>query len=191
MRGEWCYYKSFFPKEACEYIISEALKLPEQDGTVGTADGVQVDEAVRKSKIRFIDKSNATFTNTFSSLWTSAIEANEHWFGFHISRLQFIQFAEYKDIYKGEYKKHQDVFWINEEPHHRKLSCIVQLSEPDSYEGGDFELYGLTQNHPDRTELKMQGTTLFFPSFTDHALHPVTKGTRYSLAAWFEGPKWR
>jgi hypothetical protein len=24
-----------------------------------------------------------------------------------------------------------------------------------------------------------------------HKAEPVTRGTRYSLAAWFDGPKWR
>jgi hypothetical protein len=25
----------------------------------------------------------------------------------------------------------------------------------------------------------------------EHQANPVTKGTRYSLTAWFDGPKWR
>jgi hypothetical protein len=32
MKGEWCYFKSYFSKEMCEKIISEVQVLPIQDG---------------------------------------------------------------------------------------------------------------------------------------------------------------
>ena len=38
-----------------------------------------------------------------------------------------------------------DVFWINKDPiYHRKLSCIIQLTDPNEYEGGEFELIDTT-----------------------------------------------
>jgi PKHD-type hydroxylase len=69
------------------------------------------------------------------------------------------------------------------------LTCVIQLTNPGEYEGGDFEMYELTQ-YPDKEDLRTQGTAIFLPSFINHAALPVTKGTRYSLAVWFEGPKW-
>jgi predicted 2-oxoglutarate/Fe(II)-dependent dioxygenase YbiX len=50
-------------------------------------------------------------------------------------------------------------------------------------------MYDLNQ-YPDKEEIRTQGTAVFLPSFIPHAALPVTKGTRYSLAVWFEGPKW-
>jgi len=44
---------------------------------------------------------------------------------------------------------------------------------------------------PNAEQLKTQGTALIFPSFIVHKVNPVTKGTRHSLVAWIEGPKWR
>jgi PKHD-type hydroxylase len=38
--------------------------------------------------------------------------------------------------------------------------------------------------------VRTQGTAFFFPSFLEHQATMVTKGTRYSLACWFDGPKW-
>ena len=92
-------------------------------------------------------------------------------------------------LFEGEYKKHHDVFWINNDQFHRKLSCVVQLTDPNEYEGGDFEMFDLTE-YPNAQEVRAQGSTIFFPSFVPHQAHPVTKGKRYSLAVWFEGPKW-
>ena len=43
--------------------------------------------------------------------------------------------------------------------------------------------------YPNKEEMRTQGTAIFLPSFINHAALPVTKGTRYSLAVWFEGPK--
>jgi hypothetical protein len=51
-------------------------------------------------------------------------------------------------------------------------------------------LFGVNQE-PNKDDVKARGTTFFFPSFFDHQATPVTKGTRYSLAAWFDGPKWK
>jgi PKHD-type hydroxylase len=52
-------------------------------------------------------------------------------------------------------------------------------------------MYDLSQNSPDKEEIRQQGTAIFLPSFISHAALPVTKGTRHSLAVWMEGPKWR
>jgi PKHD-type hydroxylase len=81
---------------------------------------------------------------------------------------------------------------MNGDPHfHRKLTCVIQLTDPTTYEGGDFEMYDLSQNAPDKEEIRQQGTAIFLPSFISHAALPVTEGTRHSLAVWMEGPKWR
>lgn len=42
-----------------------------------------------------------------------------------------------------------------------------------------------------RSKINKRGTAIFFTPFTYHSISPVTRGTRYSLTAWFEGPKWR
>ena len=102
-----------------------------------------------------------------------------------------MQLAEYSDRDRGEYRDHHDVFWINGDPHfHRKLSCVIQLTPPDQYEGGDLQLLDVGQ-FPLASDIRQQGSVLFFPSFFLHRATPVTRGTRHSIAAWFEGPKWR
>ena len=100
-----------------------------------------------------------------------------------------MQFAEYDSSNQVEYKNHQDVIWINDTQTHRKVSLVAQLSDPESYEGGNFEIYETETEIPKET-FRSQGSVIVFPSFKYHAALPVTKGVRYSLTAWVEGPKW-
>ena len=191
MRGEWCYFKSHFTPEQCDKILEDGLQLPAQDAKLGVAGMSEHDPGdYRKSKIRFIQQANhPQFQWLFDKLWLMGMQANKDWFNFHITNLSFIQLAEYDESYSGEYKKHHDVFYINNSEYHRKLTCVIQLTNPGEYEGGDFEMYELTQ-YPNKDDIKAQGSAIFLPSFVTHAALPVTKGTRYSLAVWFEGPHW-
>jgi PKHD-type hydroxylase len=190
MRGEWCYYKNYFTPEDCEKILNLGLNLPSGDATLGVG-GQYVDTSFRKSQTRFIEKTNNSFQFLFDEMWKMAIAANDQWFGFHLSKIDYIQLAEYNSSYQGEYKKHHDVFWINNDPiYHRKLTAVVQLTDPSEYEGGDFEVYDANQ-YPNKEDIRSQGTVIFIPSFMPHAALPVTKGVRHSLACWFDGPKWR
>jgi len=189
MKGEWAYFGGYFSKKTCQKILDLGLKIPQQEATLGV-DGT-IDNNWRKSKIRFIQSNDPEFQFLFDDIWKMGIQANREWFNFHITNLSYIQLAEYDSSYQGEYKKHHDVFWINKDNYHRKLTCVIQLSDPNDYEGGDFEMFDLTSGqYPNKEDLRQQGTAIFIPSFTPHQAHPVTKGTRYSIAVWFEGPKW-
>jgi PKHD-type hydroxylase len=189
--GEWCYFKSYISKETCKNIIEMSTGLPEQDAVVGIHNSARVNSETRRSKIRFIQEYHYNYGFLFDILWKTARQANNDFFNFHLSKLNYIQLAEYNSSYKGEYKDHHDVFWLNGDPtYHRKLSCIIQLTDPNEYEGGDFELID-TSSKPDANDIKQQGTIIFFPSFFMHRAKPVTAGIRHSIAAWFDGPKWR
>ena len=191
MRGEWCYFRQYFTPEQCDKILKDGLELPAQDAKLGVAGMNERDPGDhRKSKIRFLQQSNhPQFQWLFNELWLLGMVANRDWFNFHITNLSFVQLAEYDASYSGEYKRHHDVFWVNNDNYHRKLTCVIQLTDPSTYEGGDFEMYELT-DYPNKEELRTQGTVIFLPSFIPHAALAVTKGTRHSLAVWFEGPKW-
>jgi PKHD-type hydroxylase len=171
--------------------VETIQKRPHKDAQIGVNGTVTEDSSFRKSKIRFVNKGDAELGYMFDELWKTAIVANNDWFNFHISKLDYLQFAEYESANRGEYKTHHDVFYINNDPvYHRKLSCIVQLSDPKTYKGGDLELMEV-DTAPNKEEMRQQGTVIFFPSFVRHAALPVTEGKRHSTAAWFDGPKWR
>ena len=83
---------------------------------------------------------------------------------------------------------HIDVHWDTELAYDRKLSVVVQLCDPNSYEGGVFE-FGGGPVAPE--EFATQGSVLVFPSYLSHRVTEVTKGVRYSIVSWAEGPRWR
>ena len=189
MNGEWCYFRSQFTPEECELIFSSGMQIPPKKAAIGV-EGNSVNESYRKSDIRFIEKQNASFEWLFDRMWKLAIRANDEWFNFHISKLDYMQLAEYNSKDQGEYKTHHDVFWLNNDPkYHRKLTAIIQLTDPSTYEGGNFELF--TDQKPNPGEIREQGSVIFIPSFLEHRATPVIAGVRHSIACWFDGPKWK
>ena len=187
MRGEWVYNKSYFSSTDCNRIIASALELPEEDPGMGYANDAYSSD-FRRSKLRWLYQEDQRFRWIFDEFWKIATNFNRDWFKFNLHTLPPLQFTEYDESYLGEYKSHQDVFWINPTDRHRKLSLVLQLTDPTTYDGGDLVLEHLNE-YPDPQEIRAQGTVIAFPSFVYHKLTPVTKGKRYSLIGWFEGNK--
>jgi len=70
----------------------------------------------------------------------------------------------------------------------RKLSLSIQLSDPDSYEGGDLEFQ---INNKIIKAPRAQGTAIIFPSFIMHRVTKITKGQRRSIVGWVSGAPFR
>ena len=94
-----------------------------------------------------------------------------------------IQYTEYFGENNGHYSWHGD---IGPNVPHRKLSIVVQLSDPEDYEGGELELSAGSYlvDGP-----KTKGTVIVFPSFVLHRVLPLTSGERRSLVSWVSGPR--
>lgn len=71
----------------------------------------------------------------------------------------------------------------------RKLSFVVQLSDPDDYEGGNLQL--LDESGNSYIAPRRRGTIILFDSRTQHRVLKVKKGTRKSLVGWTVGPRWK
>jgi predicted 2-oxoglutarate/Fe(II)-dependent dioxygenase YbiX len=68
----------------------------------------------------------------------------------------------------------------------RKLSFVMQLSDPDDYEGGNLQLLDEAGNS--YIAPRKRGTVILFDSRTQHRVLKVTKGTRKSIVGWTVGP---
>jgi hypothetical protein len=70
----------------------------------------------------------------------------------------------------------------------RKLTAIVQLTDPSEYEGGDVQ-FAIQDKHTKEwyTINKLKGSLTIFPTFLSHRVTPVTKGTRYVLQEFYTG----
>lgn len=66
----------------------------------------------------------------------------------------------------------------------RDISLLLYLN--DNYEGGELEFTKLQL-----TIRPKKGMLIAFPSYEDfeHKVHPVTKGTRYTIVSWIETEK--
>jgi PKHD-type hydroxylase len=123
----------------------------------------------------------------YQKLTNLVLENNEKFFNFDLTMIENLQFTYYNSNEQGCYKAHVDPnVW--QLPHNRKLSLVMQLSDPSEYEGGDLLLH--TAHNPIVIN-KQKGMLVMFPSYTLHEVTPVTKGERYSLVAWVHGPKLR
>jgi PKHD-type hydroxylase len=71
----------------------------------------------------------------------------------------------------------------------RKLSFVLQLSDPEDYQGGNLQL--LDENERCYFAPRARGTLIVFDSRTKHRVLKVTKGVRKSLVGWVVGPRWK
>lgn len=113
---------------------------------------------------------------------------NRDGFGFDLTDFgESAQVARYGAEREGHFGWHSDIGagqWAAK----RKLTVVVQLSDPADYEGGALELW------PDSniaTAPRQRGLATVFPSFVLHRVTPVTAGTRWSLTLWAHGPAFR
>ena len=191
MNAMWQMWENRFSKAACERIISLGNLLPEKQAEVGGGEIGYIDKEVRRSKIRWLSGAMPDFKDLYLDLVDMFHQSNKLAFGAELWHLHELQFTCYNSEDQGCYDWHNDVLWQSTNPSHRKLSMVIQLSDPNNYEGGDFEMQPLFLKSPDLAVLKKQGTTIIFPSFINHRVTPVTKGTHYSLVSCMEGQKWR
>jgi PKHD-type hydroxylase len=177
------YFEDGFTPEECDKIIALAEALPKQAGTtVGQLEEVVSD--YRKSVISWVPQEPEYFW-LYDKITNMAQIANSSMWNYDIWGYDDdLQYTRYYDD-GGHYDWHAD---LGPGISNRKLSCVIQLSDPEDYEGGDLQLNpggGVT------TIPKKRGQVTFFSSFVLHRVTPVVSGTRISLVTWLAGANLR
>ena len=114
---------------------------------------------------------------------------NRRFFGFDLSPLSnfdTVHLNYYSEDKKGEYSWHAD--GVHNEMFDVKLTALLNLTE-EPIEGGEFELF--ISGPTSVKDFNKLGSLLIFPSYINHRVLPVTKGTRITLAHWLLGPNLR
>jgi len=187
MAGEECSHASrsqvFTPTEASD-ILSKLENHRWQRAEVGKPG--EVDHTYRSADIQWMHPSQLPWV--FERLAQAVSELNGQWFGFDVAGFfDPLQLSRYGPG-SGTFDWHTDRgTFINARPP-RKLTIVVQLTDPDTYEGGDVEL--LTSRDALRLDRSL-GTIHVFPAFVLHRVTTVTSGTRYSIVGWVCGPRFR
>lgn len=174
----------WFPTGFSESDIQDVHKLAERFAYrhAVTFGKDQVDESIRKSQIKWLDQKDRTCEWLYDKIFSLASIANDNMWRFKlISAVDSIQYTEYREG-GGHYDYHLDIGAGSAS--HRKLSLVVQLSDPSEYEGGQFEI--LRGTTPDLLP-NQKGAVLVFPSYILHRVRPITKGIRRSLVIWVGG----
>ena len=173
-----------FTQEELEWIGNLQQLYPYQDASIGGDETSQLDESIRKSRIKWIHHDDKSWW-VYDKLVNHIQEANKTW-GFTInSIIDSIQYTEYYEG-GGHYDWHMDIG--NYPMNNRKISVTIQLSSPDEYEGGDLEFWvGRTPDKAPREHL----LAILFPSYLMHRVTPITKGVRKSLVLWVGGDTFR
>lgn len=176
---DWLIWPNSVPGAVCDDLVSRYR--PNIDATIGFNTNLKVDESYRKAKLAWVGD-----TYIRNLLYGYALEANKVW-GFDLTELDnSVQLAKYEP--GGKYDWHHDVDWKYDT--HRKLSVVVQLSDPGDYTGGEFEFVGGFDS-VDQNIFAPKGSVLVFPSYQEHRVNPLIEGTRYSLVTWVRGPKFK
>ena len=187
------YRKNFLSNEECDKIIKSLDTEDLTEGElVGDYEGGTINENVRKTlnKDIIFDRINKPFDDKvlFNKIESALKIANIQYFNYDVEGLDKLRFLKYG--IGGRYEWHTD--YGRHECSMRKLTGIIQLSDSNDYEGGDFE-FGLTDTEGSGLLKgnRTKGCLLVFPSFLSHRVAPLTKGKRYSIITWLEGNTFR
>lgn len=207
MSAEIAWYFTNLPEKLVQ-TIEEDLLIFENEFVTSKLYNDLIDTTVRNSMNTWVP------TNHWVSgfLWHYVNKINEENFSYDLNGIDsdHLQFTKYE---VGQYYKwHQDCsvselykpqssqgerntdllasdFVAKNSNVTRKLSFVLQLSDPFDYDGGQLQL--LNEANKSVYAPKQRGTLIVFDSRTKHRVRKVTRGIRKSIVGWAVGPRWR
>jgi len=181
----FAYWENAFTSDELDWLQVKA-KENAQPAAVGGGGEGSINYDVRRSSISWL-RNTPDVEWVYYKLGHIVSTLNANHFQFDLTEFESIQLTNYSATNEGMYGWHIDAGSANQP--NRKLSLVLQLSDPVEYEGGVLELKSNSDN-PYRIS-KQRGYVALFPSWTLHQVTPVTQGTRQSLVIWITGPRLR
>jgi PKHD-type hydroxylase len=183
----------FTPRQ-CDRILRFGRELVAAEGLLEGTDGAEVaDEGIRRSTTAWLAPTDDTWW-IYEKLATVSARANRR-YGFDLTGFgEDLQFTTY-DAAGAFYSWHQD--GLDGNVAGRKLSMVVQLSDPADYRGAELQFFDVAEDFTDdeldafTDATSARGTVVVFPSFEYHRVLPLRSGVRHSLVAWISGPPFR
>ena len=175
-----------FTPQQCQMVINKGMSLKKETASVGMGnpDGSGVAPEQRITTISWIPFKD--MPEMYRDIERTMLQANNNHFGFEGMRLtEVAQFTHY--LTGGFYEWHMDNDIAGKhQPPVRKISMTLLLSDPSTFEGGELEFMS-----KGKTAKLKQGQAIFFASWLQHRVKPVTRGERKSLVMWFGGPSFK
>jgi PKHD-type hydroxylase len=177
------WWEGAFSESELDWLQAKA-KASENNAEVGGDAGTVVNYSVRRSQISWLRNTPDTEW-VFRKLGDVAAKLNAQYYRFDLTGFgEGLQLTQYDQSENGMYGWHQD-YGVSIS---RKLSLVLQLTDPAGYEGGNLQV--MTTGNPVNVR-KQRGLIAAFPSFVLHQVTPVTQGNRQSLVAWVAGSPFR
>jgi len=199
MANNLYWFQTTMPLELVELVESTLQPHDSSFSTSRTTSGVHLE--IRDSKTLWVNEKNWIV----GLCWHYVMLANKENFLYDIDGFEggTMQYTSYEP---GEYynwhvdgdiancrqptlENKTDEFIQSNLEKCRKLSIILQLSDPNDYTGGEVQI-----QFSDRATSfipKHRGTLAVFDSRCLHRVKPVRSGHRKSLVGWIEGPRWK
>ena len=184
---QWFHSPGVLTPKECQMLLKHCMrKYPAQPAVVGHGGQSRQDTQLRRSTVRWLDFADLDLLWFMRRIERETLRANTK-FGLDIQHASTEwQLTEYDSSDRGLYDWHEDSSPQCKDPYERKLTLVLQLTPPEQYEGGKFELRG--DAIPDNY-FRNPGDLLFFRSNLTHRATEVTKGKRFSLVSWIKGPR--
>ena len=189
-KADYYYIPTKIDKIIANYIIGLLDEEFLEDGGITTSiqNNNLVNKKIRDCKIGWI-----SYTHWISGVMVNCIiEANQKFFKYDLTGwANNIQYTVY-DQKDSKYNWHCDTGTANllNKCETRKLSISLLLSDPNEYEGGEFQLQ--LCGRKDMITIKPPlGYAIIFPSTSVHRVRPIKSGRRISLVGWYGGPNFR
>lgn len=181
----WVWWENGFSDAELDWLQTKALSA-DTAASVGGGGNGEVNKNIRRSQVSWLSNNSETLW-VFEKLAYIASKLNAQYFRFDLTGFgEALQLTHYDQSESGMYGWHQDYggnFSVS-----RKLSLVLQLTDPARYEGGNLQI--MTSGQP-QTVKKQRGLVAAFPSYVLHQVTPVTQGSRQSLVAWISGPAFK
>lgn len=179
------YFVNVFTNDELELIKKIGGNLPINSATTVGGSGNEAVSSYRKSEVSWIpEKEEYMWLYDRISNYADIANKEMRW-NFDIWGYQdILQYTVYHGD-GGHYDWHVD---MGPTISNRKMSVVLQLSDPSEYEGGELQM---NPGGNILTVPKQLGLICFFPSFLLHRVTPLTSGTRRSLVTWLCGSNFR
>ena len=182
--ASWAYIDNLFSDAECEQIIQQGLLLPRIASYVG--DTRDIVNSIRRNHVVFFNSTQPELAWVFDKMANAVRGLNKQFWRYDLDFIETLQFTIY-DQPGDFYTAHMDMSHGKQEQ--RKLSVVVQLADPSSYEGSNLELHSCgLEFYPTR---RNRGSMIAFPSYMVHRVTELIGGTRYSLVGWVIGPPYK
>ena len=180
----FAWWNDAFTDEEIEQMKKQLKALVIMPAAINDEDG-PAPEQIRSSKVSWLSFTPET-SWIYDRMAYVAAELNALYYNFDLHGFcEDMQFTIYEET-DAHYTWHIDMGDNSKSP--RKLSMVLQLSDPSEYEGGELQVFSKAEPV---TINKQKGLIAVFPSYTLHRVTPITKGARYSLVVWTCGPAFK